>query len=245
VVTARNQAQRVLLRAEVVHAGGRIVAHTTEISPTTILLDCPVPLRVGSEVTIMLSFPRLVGPFEVSARVTEVRRGDGPGNAGAVVCEVLAASDEARAFLADVGVGTRWPKMAAHDSYRCLLVEDNSFIRDLFVYGMDKYGRTRGAPVSLSLAGDADQAWEMLAQSDFDMAIIDYYLPTRNGSALIERMRALPRHADLPVVAISVGGAEAREASIAAGADLFLDKPIVMRDLFTTLDMLTLRQAGR
>ena len=244
MVTGRNEGQRVLLRADIAHDGGRIVAHTTEISPKTILLDCPVALRVGTEATIALSFPRLLGPFEVSVRVSEVRRADGPGSPGGLVCEVVAASDEVRAFLADVGVGTRWPRKT-HDSYRCLLVEDNSFIRDLFVYGMDKYGRTRGAPVSLALATDADQAWDMLAKADFDMAIIDYYLPTRNGSALIERMRALPRHADLPVVAISVGGAEAREASIAAGADLFLDKPIVMRDLFTTLDMLTLRQAGR
>ena len=49
----------------------------------------------------------------------------------------------------------------------------------------------------------------------------------------------------MPIVAISVGGAEARQASIAAGADLFLDKPLVMRDLFTTLDLLTLREAAR
>ena len=46
----------------------------------------------------------------------------------------------------------------------------------------------------------------------------------------------------VPVVAISVGGAAARDASLEAGADLFLDKPIVLRDLFTTLARLTLRE---
>jgi FixJ family two-component response regulator len=42
----------------------------------------------------------------------------------------------------------------------------------------------------------------------------------------------------MPVVAISVGGQDARDASMEAGADLFLDKPIVLVDLFDTLDKL-------
>ena len=134
MVSDRNEGQRVLLRADIAHKGGRIVAHTTEISPKAILLDCPVTLPLGTEVTVALSFPRLLGPFEVSVRVSEVRHADGPGNPGGLVCQVLAASDEVRAFLGDVGIGTRWPR-TPHDMYRCLLVEDNSFIRDLFATG--------------------------------------------------------------------------------------------------------------
>jgi hypothetical protein len=42
-----------------------------------------------------------------------------------------------------------------------------------------------------------------------------------------------------PIVAISVGGSDAREAAISAGADLFLDKPVVLRDLFRTLQVLS------
>ena len=34
---------------------------------------------------------------------------------------------------------------------------------------------------------------------------------------------------------------DAREATISAGADLFLDKPVVLRDLFQTLQVLSQR----
>jgi CheY-like chemotaxis protein len=200
---------------------------------------------IGAEVTILLSFPRLVQPFQVRARVADAVHEEGPGKPAKVRCEVVAASREALAFLAEMAGQPADPAPESRSNYRCLLVEDNNFIRDLFSYGMDKYRRTRGAKVSLALAHDAEQAWTMLTESDYDMAIVDYYLPTQNGSELIARMRAQPRYADIPVVAISVGGAEAREASMAAGADLFLDKPIVMRDLFDTLDRLAVRTEGR
>lgn len=245
MVMAKNGLRRVLLRAETVHAGRRIVTHTTELGSGGMTLEMADPPAVGTTLTVSLSFPRLVGPFGITARVTEVKGESGPGAAATIRCEVIGASEDARAFMASLDEEvTRGRGSASASPYRCLLVEDNNFIRDLFAYGMDRYGQTRGAPVSLALAGDVEQAWEMLSGSAFDMAIVDFYLPTHSGSTLIERVRSTPGLASMPIVAISVGGAEARDASIAAGADLFLDKPLVMRDLFTTLDVLTLRQGA-
>jgi len=54
----------------------------------------------------------------------------------------------------------------------------------------------------------------------------------------IAQMRRDERLAHTPIVAISVGGRDAREAMQAAGADVFLDKPVVFNDLFNTLRML-------
>ena len=245
MVMTKDGMRGVLLRAETVHSGRRIVTHTTEIGAGAVTLEVPDPPAVGTTLTLSLSFPRLVGPFGITVRVTEVRGESGPGAAATIRCDVVGASEEGRAFLASLAEETPRGAGSGVSPYRCLLVEDNNFIRDLFAYGMDRYGQARGAPVSLALAGDEEQAWEMLAGSEFDMAIVDFYLPTHSGSTLIERVRATPRLAGMPIVAISVGGVEAREASIAAGADLFLDKPLVMRDLFTTLDLLTLREAAR
>jgi CheY-like chemotaxis protein len=126
----------------------------------------------------------------------------------------------------------------ASGPYRCLLVEDNAFIRDLFVYGIRRYGRDRERLITVEVAEDADAGWRMLEKGGYDMAIIDYFLPTRTGAELIAQIRDDARMADMPLVAMSVGGKEARDATIAAGANLFLDKPIVMRDLFATLDRL-------
>jgi CheY-like chemotaxis protein len=232
--------QRVLLRAEIVHDGGRIVTHTLGVAPRALLLATQAPLPAGSSARILLSFPRLVQPFEVVARVAAL-----PGEGGALRFDVESGSEDALAFLAAIGGGEIEPASPSRQSYRCLLVEDNNFIRDLFAYGMEKYRKTRSADISIALANDAEEAWDMLALDDYDLAIVDFYLPTQSGSQLIARMRAEPRLADMAVVAISVGGAEARDASLGAGADLFLDKPIVMRDLFATLDKLTVHEVAR
>jgi len=122
--------------------------------------------------------------------------------------------------------------------YRCLLVEDNQFIVDLFTYGVHKYGSARRRPIAMSVAKNAEEAWQMLEGEPYDMAIVDHYLPTKTGADLIAQIRQSPRTSQMPVVAISVGGLEVREATMSAGADLFLDKPVVMRDLFDTLDRL-------
>jgi CheY-like chemotaxis protein len=85
----------------------------------------------------------------------------------------------------------------------------------------------------------------MLADGTYDLAIVDYYLPELNGAQLVKRMRAEPRLAAVPIVAVSVGGTEARDATLAAGADLFLDKPLVLKDLFATLERLNAHGAQR
>jgi CheY-like chemotaxis protein len=238
--------QRVLLRAEIAHAGKRVVTHTTEVGPHRLTFDWLAgPPAIGDDVTILLSFPRLVRPVSVSGRVAGVTVEAGHGKPTSISCEVIAASDEALDLLTEMGGQGAEPAPESQLDYRCLLVEDNNFIGDLFAYGVGKFAKSRGAKVSLAIARDAEEAWAMLMESKYDMVIVDYYLPSQNGSELIARMRAQPRYADMAVVAISVGGDEAREASMAAGADLFLDKPVVIRDLFTTLDRLAVRTGPR
>jgi CheY-like chemotaxis protein len=122
-------------------------------------------------------------------------------------------------------------------------------IREMFEYEATRYFRLQNAKLAIEVADDADRAWQVLvdrraAGGAFDLAIVDYFLPTSDGgdgSALVARMRANMDFARIPVVAISVGGPGARRATIAAGADMFLDKPIVIRNLFSTLA----RLAGR
>src|ERR1022692_1256889 len=113
---------------------------------------------------------------------------------------------------------------ALRREYRVLLVEDNGLIRDMFAYGVDKYFRKNASSVVVDFADDAETAWEMLHASPYDLAIVDYYLPQSTGAQLVTRMRRDAALHGVPVVAISVGGAAARDASLEAGADLFLDK---------------------
>jgi CheY-like chemotaxis protein len=235
---------RLILRAELRHALGVIVTHTRVVSATTLTLECPIPLQTGAKVQIVLSFPRLVEPFEVEAHATATQLASGVGQPAQVTFAIDATSGQGREVLrALVALRTgSLPKGPETKSYRCLLVDDNQFICDLFSYGMSKYGLVRRRQLSLDVAGDAEQAWSRLRAARYDMAIVDYFLPSADGSELVARIRAEPTLAAMPVVAISVGGQEARAAMMGAGADLFLDKPIVLRDLVGTLDRLVLRE---
>jgi CheY-like chemotaxis protein len=56
-----------------------------------------------------------------------------------------------------------------------------------------------------------------------------------NGAQLIRRIRENENFHSLPVIVVSVGGEEARQDSYAAGADLFLDKPVLLGQLFDSL----------
>ncbi len=232
--------ERLLLRCEITVQGRTVVSHTAEVSRTQLKLACPVHVEVGAELEVLLSFPKLVEPFRVTCRVTAQHPPDGHGRPPSITCEIVSASAEARDRLKDLAAGS---DVAAVKPYRCLVVEDNAFIRDLFAYGVQKYSTTRRRAVSVELAETADAAWQLLEKDNYDMAIIDHYLPSQTGAELIARIRSDPRLRELPVVAISVGGAEVRDITMAAGADLFLDKPIVLRDLFETLDKIAARGA--
>jgi CheY-like chemotaxis protein len=228
--------ERLLLRAELTVGATTTVTHTVEVSPTQIQIACPVQVAIGEEVSLALSFPGLVPRVELRCRVTSLHPPDGHGRPASVTCDIIGASAEDRARLAKVGGATD----GALRQYRCLLVEDNQFIVDLFTYGVHRYGAARRRAVAMSVAKDAEEAWQMLEGDAYDMAIVDHYLPVESGADLIAKIRKSPRLSSMSVVAISVGGSEVREATMSAGADLFLDKPIVMRDLFETLDKLAI-----
>ncbi len=235
-----TEKHRLILRAEVTVKGETVVTRTRELSAEEIVVPFSTLPPLGAPVGLRLSFPGLVEAFELTGVVTAHHASDGPGEVPALTISVrdsAPASMERFARLLEPGTASRPPT----EGFRILIVEDNGMIRDMFAYGVHKYFKTRGS-VHVDVAPDGAAAWELIAQGPYDLAIVDHYLPIVSGAQLIERIRQDERFVRLPVVAISVGGEDARNASIAAGADLFLDKPIVLRELFATLDRLSLQK---
>jgi CheY-like chemotaxis protein len=136
----------------------------------------------------------------------------------------------------DMSGGDSVAEESSQRAFHVLLVDDSDMIRELFVAAMRRYFQP---PFIVDTAADCEQGWALLRTFPYDLTIVDYFLPTSDGSKLVELVRGQSEIADLPVVAISVGGSQAREAFLAAGADIYLDKPIVMRDLLYTLGRLT------
>jgi CheY-like chemotaxis protein/Tfp pilus assembly protein PilZ len=236
--STRQLSERMVLRAELVHQTRQIIAHTTELTQASVFVRTDEPLALGESVALRLSFPRLLAPLDLDARVVSIDPGLGHGYSAGVQLEFHAAPDERDRLawlLADVS--TDVPRA---DVSRILVVEDSALMRDFIQLGADRF--TRGnVRVVVDTADTAESALGVMRGHTYDLVLVDMYLPgAMDGAQLVRTLRTTEK--DLPVIGFSVGGVVARDAFLSAGADLFLDKPVMMRDVFTTLERLVVKQ---
>jgi signal transduction histidine kinase/CheY-like chemotaxis protein len=133
-----------------------------------------------------------------------------------------AAASAASSADGDVSVGSP-------PSLRLLSVEDNPFGRVVLNAILSELGH------QTEFIGQGETAPERLAQGAFDAVLMDMVLPGIDGVEAIRRIRALEAPLGrIPIICIS-GRGEDEAASRAAGADLFLVKPVSPRALATAL----------
>src|SRR5262245_4674440 len=126
---------------------------------------------------------------------------------------------------------------------RVLVVEDNRIVRDILVFGLRRHeGTLRSATVDV--VEEVEGAWALLNSREYVLAVIDLYLPGASGAELVKRIRASPALAALPVLGISIGGEQARQTFMAAGADGFLSKPILIADFVGAIESLLTGRTG-
>ena len=114
-------------------------------------------------------------------------------------------------------------------SLRLLSVEDNPFGRVVLNAILSELGH------QTEFIGQGETAPERLSQGAFDAVLMDMVLPGIDGVEAIRRIRALEAPLGrIPIICIS-GRGEDEAASRAAGADVFLVKPVSPRDLATAL----------
>jgi len=113
---------------------------------------------------------------------------------------------------------------------RVLLVEDAPFLR----YAFGRLLRMHGFEVME--ANDGREALECVGTFHPQLVVTDLMMPVMDGVELIQRLRADPQTADLPVLAITADASEQAESRAReAGAVDFVTKPI---DLPTLLNRL-------
>lgn len=241
-MTLEGRTHRLLLRAEVADGSATSVTHTTELSMSYARLQSDRPPPVGAQIRILLSFPRLLPPVHVDGKVVAHEAATAPGAFGGFRAELGFPDAAARQALAALLERTDAPP-GRSSGLRGLVVDDSLIVREIFSYTFRR--RTRVGPASsIDLAADAEQALELLGRAHYDFCIIDQLLPGKSGAELVAAIRAEAHHAGLPIVGISVAGAEARDAFLAAGVDLYLNKPMEVIDLCTTLQGLAARPAA-
>ncbi|UPJ50823.1 response regulator [Bradyrhizobium sp. 200] len=114
-------------------------------------------------------------------------------------------------------------------SLRLLSVEDNPFGRVVLNAILTELGH------QAEFIGQGEAAPERIAQGAFDAVLMDMVLPGIDGIEAITRIRGLqPPLGGIPIIGIS-GRSEDEAAARAAGADIFLVKPVSPRALATAL----------
>jgi two-component system cell cycle response regulator DivK len=104
---------------------------------------------------------------------------------------------------------------------KILHVEDNADNRHLVRRVLESEG------YEVVEASNGTQALEFLDAQEIDLALMDINMPDIDGYTLATRIRATPRFATLPILAMTANVMHGdRERSLAAGCDGYIQKPI-------------------
>lgn len=217
-----------LLRAELVQGTTTIVGHTTVLTQTQAFVRTDELLDLGTSLELVLSFPGALPSLRFRGVVTEHRHPSGPGIGSGLWFELEAQTADDFARLASMLELT-----PPSTEVRVLMVEDSALTRDVFTHIAKSTARVR-----IDTVADAEEAWARLESGNYHVLVADHFLSSATGADLIVRARAHSKLRALPIVGISIGGKVARDAMLAAGVDLFLEKPVDVRHLMGTLDRL-------
>jgi class 3 adenylate cyclase len=124
-------------------------------------------------------------------------------------------------LLAEVrAVSANEADLAAVIPSRILVVDDNASNRDLLARRLQRQGHT------ILQAEDGASALAMVDAEALDLVLLDLMMPGISGYEVLNRLKADPRHRDLPVIMISALSELASVVRcIEAGADDYLAKP--------------------
>lgn len=107
---------------------------------------------------------------------------------------------------------------------RILSVEDDSDLQYLYSLMLARRGHT------IESAASTADAIVMLAQSRYDLIILDMNMPDAPGTRVIEFVRQSDHLRHIPIVIISANDHYRRQA-LALGVKHFLVKPVTLNDL--------------
>ncbi len=225
-----------------------VLDYTENLSATGLFICTEREFEVGERVALVVSFPQLIEPVELQVEVLR-RRPGGDGTPAGVAVRVPDDRPADRERLAGVSAqlaGNR-PARPAH---RVLLVEDNALVASMYSAALRRLSETEDFPgLAIELASDGSAAFHrLLRPPPVDVLVTDLFMPVLSGISLVEKIRAEPSLAKLPVVVITSGGDKERDQLAHLQIAHFLRKPVSYQDLAgavrSLLDTRKLRAVG-
>lgn len=242
---------RVLLRLDYETREDLSADYVTDLADGGLFIRTDLNLAAGTRIGVSLSFPGLLEPTVLDCVVRWQRPADAsrPQDAAGVGVEFVGSLPEHRERLTSLLAQLNQPapervSKPPEGTFRVLLVEDNSFVSELFRHAVLKLHHELVGYEShdLMTARTGHEALRMLGDKKPDVVILDHYLPGITGCSLVRRIRSMPDHQRTPILMISMGGDEIRREALASGATLYMDKPILLTQLLDTLRALTVKE---
>jgi uncharacterized protein (TIGR02266 family) len=208
-----------------------VLDYTEDLSAGGLFICTDRDFDVGERVALVVSFPQLIEPVELVVEVIRLRRG-GEGAPAGVAVRVPDDRPTDRKRLADVSsqlAGVRGDQPA----HRVLLVEDNALVASMYSAALRRLSETDNlSGLAIEVAGDGSAALQRLLRPPaIDVLVTDVFMPVLSGISLVEKLRADPLLADLPVVVITSGGEREKERVANLGVSFFLRKPVSYQEL--------------
>ncbi len=124
------------------------------------------------------------------------------------------------------------------DSATVLLVDDEPSVRESVQAYLEYSG-----DLTVKVASDATNAWELLEKAIPDVIISDIMMPEVDGYQFLEKLRENPRFQGIPVIFLTARGMTSdRIKGYQAGCDAYLPKPFDPEELEAIIKNLLERQ---
>lgn len=116
---------------------------------------------------------------------------------------------------------------------KVLVVDDEPDMRRLLVLALRRRGYT------VLETGDGFSALEIVRRDRPDVIVLDIMMPKLSGLEVAEKLKGDPTTVDIPILMLSAKGNAAQiEAGLKAGADAYMVKPFVLKELTASVDRL-------
>ena len=116
-----------------------------------------------------------------------------------------------------------------------LIAEDEEGIRDFIQRGLNDFG------YAVTTANDGLQAWQHIANEQFDLVILDIRMPGISGTEVCKKMRTHQGYATPVLMLTALGTTDDIVMGLHAGADDYMVKPFKFMELLARIEALLRR----
>ncbi len=114
---------------------------------------------------------------------------------------------------------------------RILFIDDDTDALETYVKAVSL------ANHNADVASSVQDGWEMIQETEYDLIFVDLNIPEVSGFELIEKLTQDEDTKSIPVVVISALPEDGLvDEVLNAGAQLFLEKPVALVDLFSVIE---------